>query len=43
MIKYHDAKRRIEFRKLKNDIGADQFEGDGDDNSDRNISSAESS
>jgi len=43
MIKYHDAKRRIEFRKLKNDIGADQFEGDDNDNSDRNISSAESS
>ena len=28
MIKFHDAKRRIEFAKLKKDIGEDQFEGD---------------
>jgi len=26
MIKFHDAKRRIEFKELKKEIGADQFE-----------------
>ncbi len=32
MIKFHDAKRRIEFAELKKEIGADQFEGEnGDD------------
>lgn len=26
MIKFHDAKRRIEFAQLKKEIGAEQFE-----------------
>ena len=30
MIKFHDAKRRIEFAELKKEIGADQFEGEND-------------
>ena len=38
MIKFHDAKRRIEFAELKKEIGADQFEGENEDNEKKSFS-----